>query len=211
MMRRLTWSPLFLGNPRSGRSKHWKNQSSNKRISFLINLVLISGPASDSHDPRGDQWIIQSWGLEMIQQDPSGVRSAFGWSSQRYWFHIQLCNWPWGSHCGTTWFSPKLACETRPSPGGAWSPGGSRPWESREIVPAQMVLFLLFRKWEMDWAPPLWIFTLSASSLPRNQGQGLFGGTWNSFHVRSSWCVVYLHGVSRDFSRLHKFLMSNLQ
>lgn len=91
-----------------------------------MNLVLISGTAPGSHDPRGGQWIIQSWGLEMIQQDRSGIRSAFGSSSRRCWLHLQLCNWPEACIVIQPDSHPNEACETGPSPGRACSPGRSQ-------------------------------------------------------------------------------------
>jgi len=42
----------------------------------LKNLALISRSAPDSHDPK-DQWIIQSWGLEMIQYDRKWCQACF--------------------------------------------------------------------------------------------------------------------------------------
>lgn len=86
-----------------------------------------------------------------------------------------------------------------------------RPWESREIVLAKVVLFPLLRDWGVDWEPALCIFTLSVSSSSSEPGQGRFGGTRNNSCVISSWCVVCFHGMRGDLSGLNQFLMSNIQ
>lgn len=98
-----------------------------------MNLVLISKSTPDSHDPRGGQWIIQSWGLVMIQEDRSAVSSAFGWRSRRYWLHIHLCNWSEACIMIQLDSRPNWACETGSSSGGAWSPVDFRPWSPRKL------------------------------------------------------------------------------
>lgn len=156
-----------------------------------MNLVLISGSTPDSHDPRGGQWIIQSWGLVMIQEDRSAVRSAFGWSSRRYWLHIHLCNWHEACIMIQLDFRPNWACETGSSSGRAWSPGGLQALEPKEIIPANMLPFLFSEngRWNESHLCP---YLPSQQHLPLNQGQRWFGGTRNDSHIIPSWCVCCL-------------------
>ena len=167
---RPTWSLSQLGDSASSRLKQWKNQRSSYWIFLLMTLVLISGSAPDSHDPRGDQWIIQSWGLEVIQQDRSGVRSVFGLSSWRYWLHIQLCNRPWRI---TLWYTdspPTKGVRQGPHLVGHGLLVDLRPLEPSKIAPAKMVYVPFLREWETQSYPHLYLSS-QYYPLPLNQGQ----------------------------------------
>ena len=136
-----------------------------------MTLVLLSGSAPDGHDPRGDQWIIQSWGLEVIQQDRSGVRSVFGLSSWRYRLHIQLCKWPWRI---TLWYTLILT-QTKHVRQGPHLVGHDllvdlRPLEPSKIAPARMVYVPFLRDWEAQSYPHL---HLSSQYYPLSLNQGM--------------------------------------
>ena len=154
-----------------------------------MNLVLISGSAPDSHDPTGGQWIIQPWGLQMIQQDWSGVRSAFGWSARKYWLHIELCNWPKACIVIQPDSHPNWACETGPHLVEHGLLVDLSPWSPRKLFLPRWFSFLPSEngRWNESHACPCLLS--QHRLLPLHQGHRWFRGTRNDSHVIPSWCV----------------------
>lgn len=178
--------------PKEGRLKPWKNQGSNWWISPLMNLVLISESAPDSHDPRGDQWIIRHgvWRWFSKIEVVSGVFLAEVLEGTDY-----TSNYATGAEACIVLqpiSHPNQACETGPSPGRAWSPGGSQALGAQGNCSCQdgSLAFLEWRGGGLKATPS--IFTPSASSLALNQAQRWFerNQKWFLWHTLLLCCVL---------------------
>lgn len=193
--------------PKEGRLKPWKNQGSNWWISPLMNLVLISESAPDSHDPRGDQWIIRHgvWRWFSKIEVVSGVFLAEVLEGTDY-----TSNYATGAEARIVLqpiSHPNQACETGPSPGRAWSPGGSQALGAQEIVPAKTVHSPFLSEGEVDSKPPHPYLPLRHHLLLWTKLRDDLKETRSDFCDILSCCVASFQGMRGDLSRLNQFLV----
>lgn len=181
----------IFGNPRKGRLKHWKKQSSNWRISPLMNLVLVSETAPGSHDPRGGhessshgicRWFSK---IEVV----SGVLLAEVLEGADY-----TSNYATGPRLAL-WYNLILTQTKHVRQGRHLVERvlliDLRLLETSKIVPDKMVLFPLLREWEVEWEPPLSIFILSpSSSSSKGRSEMIWGNQkWFLCHILLMCCL----------------------